>query len=208
MARINNRQRANMTPEQYEAFRANVKRLRKGNHLTLAGFSELLDCSVGHLNAIELGKKYPSAALAKDISEMFGTTVDEMCMTEEAKREADFAHMSKELLEKRISRGFKINEVAGFLGVSREAYMDMESGKCNVADSIREAIDRLYAVEERVETIEVVKEVPTASPITLKTIEKIIPHIAEMSISKDEQIALFRELSAVKTSMQELELFG
>lgn len=208
MERINTRQKANMTPEQINTFRMNMRRLRKANHLTRSALSELLECSQVHIGNIERGARQPSDALAKDIAEIFDTTVEEMCLDDSEKHAKELASDGKWLLEKRISRGFKINEVAGFLGTSREAYMDMESGKCNVADSIREALDRLYAIEERVETVEVVKEVPTASPITLETIEKIIPHIAEMSIGKDEQRALFRELSAAKISMQELELFG
>ena len=204
MQRVNTRQRANMTPDQYDSFRMNMRAMRKANHLSLTAFGDLLECSAGHLNSIELGKKYPSDALAKDVAEVFGVSVSDMCSSETEKQN----NAGRELLEKRLARGFKINEVAGFLGTSREAYLDMESGKCNIADSIREALDRLYAVVERVETVEVVKEVQKESPISIWEIDKVLAHIIDMDIDVDEQKALFRKLSDTRTKMLETELFG
>lgn len=206
--RINKRQRMNMTPAQYEAFRAELKRLRKDSHLTCNALGELLDCSAVHISNVERGKRYPSKDLAKDIADVFGTTVDAMCISEGDRRAVELSNNGKDLLNKRISKGFKINEVAGFLGMSREAYMDMESGKCNTPDSIKEALDRLYKVEERVETIEVVKEIPTPSPISMWEIDKVLAHITDMDIDVSEQKALFKKLSDARTKMLEAELFG
>ena len=208
MERVNRRQRANMTPEQYNVFRTEMRRLRKDAHLTCGALGELLDCTAVHVGNIERGNRYPSNELAKDIADVFGTSVEAMCISESDRVNAEMTNTGKELLEKRIARGFRINEVAGFLGASREAYVNMEAGKSNIPDSMKEALDRLYKTEEHVETIEVIKEVPTASPISLEVIEKILPHIVEMDMPKHEQKVLYRELSEVRTKMLEEKLFG
>lgn len=202
------RQSANITPEQYAKFRTEMRRLRKANHLTMSALAEILDCSQVHIGNIERGSKNPSSALIKDIADVFGTTVDAMCGTKAEHAEAERTANGKKLLERRLSRGFKINEVAGFIGTPREAYLDMEAGKCSIPDSVNEALDRLYKVEERVETVEVVKEVPQESPVSMWAIDTVLAHITDIDIDETAQRALFRELINARTSMLEAELFG
>lgn len=197
-----------MTDEQFRVFRTEMRKLRKRNGLTIAELAELIGASAVHIGTVERGASTVSADLAERIAEAFGMTADEMCVPEEERHMAELEAIGKELRDHRYSRNFGINEVAGFIGVSREIYLEMEAGKCNVADSIKEKLDRLYATAEKVETVEVIKEVPTDSPITLETIEKVLPHIAEMNIDKEEQRALFRTLSEARVSMLEAQLFG
>ena len=208
MARFNSRQRAAMTQEQFDTFRSEMRRLRKANRLSAKAFGELVDCSQVHITNIEKGARYPSDGLASDIAAVFDLTVDEMCKTQEERKANELVSIGKSLVEKRIARGFKMSEVAGFVGITKEAYMDMEGGKASVPSSVQEALDRLYKTDERVETIEVVKEVPTPSPISMWEIDKVLAHITDMDIDVSEQKALFKKLSDARTKMLEAELFG
>lgn len=208
MERINRRQRANMTEEQFNTFRMEMKRLRKANHLSAASLSEIVGCATGHIYTIESGKKYPSDELAKDIADVFDTTIEDMCKTPEARSVEQRAEVSKSLIERRIAKGFKMSEVAGFLGVDRTAYMDMESGKASVAESIANALDRLYAEDKQVETIEVIREIPAECPIPLPAIDKVIEHIADMNLDVKDKRALFRVFSDARTTMLEEKYFG
>ena len=208
MERVNTRQRAHMTQEQFDTFRSEMRRLRKANHLSAKAFGELVDCSQVHIGNIERGNRYPSDGLASDIADVFGLTVDDMCKTQDKRRLDELAKNGKKLFEKRIARGFKICEVAGFLGIPKDVYMGIENGTSSITDSCAEALDRLYAVAERVETVEVIKEVPKESPVSMWEIDKVLAHITDMDIDVNEQKALFRKLSDARTKMLESELFG
>lgn len=208
--RINRRMRADMTAEQFETFRVTMRRMRKANRLTIQSLGDIVNATPSHLSNIELGKKYPSNELARDIAEVFDTTVDAMCgSTDERKVDTEVAkRIGKAYLEKRLAKGFMINEVAGFIGIPREVYMEFEGGMSSLGDSRLEALDRLYKVEKETITVEVIKEVPSDSPITLDTVNKLLGCVTAINVSKNEQKALFRELSEVRTQMLEKELFG
>lgn len=209
MDRINRRMRADMTAEQFESFRTEMRRARKANNLTLAAFAELAECSAGHINSIENGKKYPSNELAEDIASLLGTTVSAMCGGDDRKADENvMRNFGKAYLEKRIARGFTLGEAAGFIGVTKEAYKDFEMGTCILGESVLQKLDKLYATEKEIKTVEVVKEVATPCPISLDLIDKILGHITDISASKDEQRAMFRELSEARTKMLESQLFG
>lgn len=208
MERINTRQRAHMTQAQFDKFRTEMRRLRKANHLSAKAFGELVDCSQVHIGNIERGSSYPSDGLAKDIAAVFDLTVEDMCKTQDERKLDEFANVGKELFEKRIARGFKICEVAGFLGIPKDVYMSIENGTSSITESCAEALERLYAVVERVETVEVVKEVKAESPISIWEIDKVLAHITDMDIDVNEQKALFRKLNDARTKLLEAELFG
>ena len=208
MERINTRQSANMTQAQYDAFRTEMKRLRKVNHLTAKSLGELVGCSQVHIGNIERGSRYPSKALATDIADVFDLTLADMLKSEDERRLNELAIVGKELMEKRIAKGFKLAEVAGFLGVPKDVYISIENGTTSLTDSQSEALDRLFKVEERVETVEVIKEVKADCPITMWEIDKVLAHITDMDIDVKEQRALFRKLTDVRTQMLEAELFG
>ena len=206
--RINKRQRADMTAEQFEAFRKEMKRLREESKLTQTAMSELLECSATHVNNIEKGVRFPSDELMKDIADIFGLTVDAMLKDHTERRFDMFAEVGKTFRDKRVARGFSRCEVAGFLGIPKEVYADFEDGKCSIGESRMEALDRLFKVEKEVETVEVVKEVPTPSPISIWEIDKVLAHITDIDLDVVEQKALFKKFSDVRTKLLEAELFG
>lgn len=209
MGRINRRVRADMTAEQFESFRTEMRRARKANNLTVAAFAELAECSAGHINSIEHGNKYPSNELAEDIASLLGTTVSAMCGGDDRKADENvMRNFGKAYLEKRIARGFTRAEVAGFTGITKECLVDFEEGRCSIGESVLEKLNKLYAVKKEVETVGVVKEVATPCPISLDLIDKMLGHITDISASKDEQRAMFRELSEARTKMLESQLFG
>lgn len=209
MGRINRRMRADMTAEQFESFRTEMRRARKANNLTVAAFAELAECSAGHINSIEHGNKYPSNELAEDIASLLGTTVSAMCGGDDRKADENvMRNFGKSYLEKRIARGFTRTEVAGFTGITKECLMDFEDGKCSVGESILEKLNRLYAVKKEVETVEVVKEVAAECPISLELIDTILGHLIDISISKDEKLDMFRKLSEARTNIIEKQIFG
>lgn len=208
MERVNTRQRAKMTQEQFDTFRSEMKRLRKANHLSAKAFGELVDCSQVHVSNIEKGTRYPSDGLAKDIAAVFDLTVEDMCKTQSERKANELVSNGKSLVEKRIAKGFKISEVAGFAGISKEAYMDMEGGKASVPNSVQETLDRLFRVDERVETVEVVKEIPAEPLVSMWAIDTVLAHITDIDIDENAQRALFRNLIDARTSMLESELFG
>lgn len=210
MKRVNKRKRADITAEQFDAFRKETHRLRKANGLSLAALADLTECTPGHLSQIERGAKYPSNELAEAIAEVFSLTVPKMCGVDDVptidKKIA--LNFSKAYLEKRLARGFKINEVAGFAGITRECYMDFEGGKCSLGDSVLEKLDRLYTVEKEVQTIEIVKEVTKECPVSLELIDKLLGYITDINASKDEQRDMFCKLSEARTRILERQLFG
>lgn len=210
MDRVNRRMRADMTEKQYDAFRKEMRRLRKVNGLTLTALAELAECSSAHISQIELGRKYPSNELAKDIADVFGLTVSEMCGSDDTREiNSEIArNFGKAYLEKRVARGFKMSEVAGFAGITKEAYMDFEGGKCSLGESVLKNLDRLYAVEREIETVEVIKEVAAECPVSLDLVDKILGHITDINVSKDEQRNIFRELSEARAKILETRLFG
>lgn len=208
MDRVNRRMKANMTEEQHIAFRERMHKLRKANRLTLAALAELVECSAAHINQIENGRKHPSDELAKDIADVFGLTVSEMCGADIRRVDSGIAqNFGKAYLEKRVARGFKMSEVAGFVGITREAYMDFEGGKCSLGESVLKNLDRLYAVEREIETVEVIKEVAAECPVSLDLCDKILGHITDINVSKDEQRNIFRELSEARAKILERQLF-
>lgn len=210
MARINNRTRADMTKEQYDAFREKLHHLRKANGLTLSALGELVECTAGHISAIERGRKYPSDEMARDIAEVFGLSVSEMCgARDERKVDMEIAlKFGKAYFDKRMAKGFKRSEVAGFAGITRECYADFENGKCSLGDSVLEKLDRLYAVEKEIETVEVIKEVEAECPISLDLVDTMLEHLVEISVSKEEKREMFRKLSEARTKMLERQIFG
>ena len=147
--------------------------------------------------------------MAKDIADVFGLTVSEMCGADIRRVDSGIAqNFGKAYLEKRVARGFKMSEVAGFAGIAREVYMDFEGGKCSLGDSVLERLDRLYATEKEIETVEVVKEVASECPVSLDLIDKMLGHITDIGASRDEQKEMFRELSEARTKILEAQLFG
>ena len=209
MQRVNRRMRADMTAEQFEAFRTAMRKLRKENGLTLKALSDIVECSPSHINNIEIGKKYPSDDLAKDIAEVFDTTAEAMCGIENERKVDDeiAKRIGKAYREKRLAKNFGLKEVAGFAGIPKEVLAEFEDGKCSIGASVMETLDRLYKVETEVQTVEVVKEVPIDS-VSLDTVDKILGCITGMNISKNEQVALFRELSTARTQILERQLFS
>lgn len=207
--RINRRMRADMTAEQFEVFRTTMRKLRKANKLTIQSLSDIVNATPSHISNIELGKKYPSNELARDIAEVFDTTVEAMCGVDEREPDPEIMkRVGKAYLEKRLAKGFMINEVAGFAGIPREVYMEFEGGKCSLGDTVMHALDRLYKVETEVKSIEIIKKVPMDSPISLDTVDKMLGYVTSIDIGKDEQKVLFRELSEARTEMLERQLFG
>ena len=194
-----------MTAEQFEAFRREMKRLREESKLTQTAMSELLECSATHINNIEKGVRFPSDELARDIADIFGLTVDAMWKDHTERRFDMFAEVGKAFRDKRVARGFSRCEVAGFLGIPKEVYADFEDGKCSIGESRMEALDRLFKVVEKVETVEVVKQV---SPIPIFAIDTFIDHITDMNIGREEQMSLFEMLADVKKQEYKTKLFG
>lgn len=213
-ARINRRKRADMSPTQFESFRAEMRKLRKANGLTLSGLADLLDSTQSHLSNIENGNRMPSEELAKDIADVFDVSLEDMFVSAKERYIEQCKEAGRDLIRNRVSRGFTINQVAGFLGIPREAYLNYEHGEGMLTNGLKEAADLLFTEATKVETVEVVKEVevekevPAPSPIGLDTISKVLDHVADMDIDVDEKRALFRELSEIKTAMLEAKLFG
>lgn len=213
-ARINRRKQADMSPTQFESFRTEMKKLRKANGLTLAGLADLLDSTQSHLSNIENGKRCPSEELARDIADVFDVSLEDMFVSAKERYIEQCKEAGRDLIRNRVSRGFTINQVAGFLGIPREAYLNYEHGEGMLTNGLKEAADLLFAETTKVETVEVIKEVevekevPAPSPIGLDTISKVLDHVADMDIDVDEKRALFRELSEIKTAMLEAKLFG
>jgi transcriptional regulator with XRE-family HTH domain len=55
-----------------------IRELRDGKDLSLREFASKLGCSAPFVSDIELGRRYPSEKILKDMARILGTTVDEL----------------------------------------------------------------------------------------------------------------------------------
>jgi|ERR1700679_576376 len=53
-----------------------IRKLRDERDLSLREFARQLDCSAPFISDVELGRRYPSEAILKQIAKLLGTTVE------------------------------------------------------------------------------------------------------------------------------------
>jgi putative transcriptional regulator len=61
--------------------RAKLKKLRKKNDLYQKDIAEILDISLSFYSSIERGERNPTLKLAKNIADLFGTTIEEIFLS-------------------------------------------------------------------------------------------------------------------------------